>query len=162
MKYINEDKTLITLPVPMGNTVYQVAAKCGDFCTFQQELFDKIFPPVKEGRCGVDKPCHTVEWNVYKIVLKFSNMEYVLENWETWVFPTEEAAQQRMKEIVEGNRKKMRDLGFAIREDGYGLMEGNGNEEVRSGKEIHNATSFGCCGNAENDRPFEDGENPYD
>lgn len=125
MKFINEDKTVITLPVPLGSTVYQVVTNCGDFCTFQQELFDKVFPPTKEGRCGVGKPCHTVEWNVYKPTLKFSNMEFILENWGIWVFPTEEAAQQRMKEVVEGNRKKMQDLGFALRENGYGMVKEN-------------------------------------
>lgn len=132
MKFINENKTIITLPVPLGSTVYQVATKCGDFCTFQQKLFDKVFPPVKEGRCGVDKPCHTVEWNIYKPTLKFSNMEYVLENWGIWVFATEEAAKQRMKEVLENNRKKMQELGFAIRDkDGYGFIgEVSENEEI--------------------------------
>lgn len=132
-KFINEDQTVITLPVPLGSTVYQVATKCGDFCTFQQELFDKIFPPVKEGRCGVDKPCHTVEWNVYKSALEFSNMEFILENWGVWVFPSEEAAQQRMKEIVDANRKKMRELGFSVREDGYGLTPDMDGEESPEG-----------------------------
>lgn len=121
-EYINDEKTIITLPVPLGSTVYQVTTKCGDFCTFQQDLFDKIFPPTEKGRCGVKKPCHTVPYQIYKSKLKFHNMEFVLENWETWVFPTEEAAERRMKEIVEGNRKKMLELGFALREDGYGLV----------------------------------------
>lgn len=122
MKYISDDKRVITLPVPLGSTLYQVATECGDFCLFQQERFDKIFPPTKEGRCAKDMPCHTMEWNVYKIVLKFSNIEFVLENWEKWVFPSEEAAQQRMKDVVESNRKKMQELGFAIREDGYSFV----------------------------------------
>lgn len=122
MRYLNEEKTVITLPVPLGTTVYQVTTGCGDFCTFQQELFDKAFPPVKEGRCGKDKPCHTAEGNVYKHTLKFSNLEYVLNNWGVWVFPDEEDAKRRMKEVVENNRKKMRELGFSIREDGYGLV----------------------------------------
>lgn len=131
MKFINEDKTVITLPVPLGSTIYQVSTKCGDFCTFQQELFDKIFPPTKEGRCGKEKPCHAVEAIIYKKKLEFSNMEYVLKNWETWFFLTEDAAEQRMKEVVEANRKKMLELGFNLRDDGYGLIgEVSKHEEV--------------------------------
>lgn len=123
MKYLNDDKTVITLPVPLGTELFQVTTRCGDFCTFQEELFDKHFPPIKEGRCGQDKPCHTVYWHVYKIKLKFSNLETVLEQYGTWIFPTEEAAQKRAAEIVERNRKTMRELGFSMTDVGHGFTD---------------------------------------
>lgn len=127
MKYINEEKTVIALPVPLGTTLYQVTTKCGDFCTWQEGRFDKAFPPTKKGRCGCDKPCHTVEWHIYKITLSFSNMEYVLNNFGTWVFVNKKEAERRSTEIVENNRNTMKQLGFEMREDGYGLVNENEN-----------------------------------
>lgn len=130
MKYINEDKTIITLPVPLGTTLYQVTTGCGDFCMWQEDRFNKVFPPIKEGRCGHDKPCHTVEWHIYKITLAFHNMEYMLNNFGTWVFASRKEAEKRSTEIVENNRNLMRQYGFEMRKDGYGLTKEATNETL--------------------------------
>lgn len=123
MRYLNEEKTVITLPVPLGTELYQVETRCGDFCTFQEKHFDKCFPRVKGGRCGVGMPCHTVPWSVSKLTLDFSNIEWVLKDYGTRIFPTKKQAEKRMAEIITDNRVAMRVMGFNMRDDGHSMQE---------------------------------------
>lgn len=130
MKYINDEKTVITLPVPLGTELYQVTTTCGDFCTWQEAWFDKVFPPTSDGRCGCDKPCHTVNWNIYTLKLAFHNMGYVLDNFGKSIFATKEEAEKRANEIVETNRQIMKTLLFKMDERGYGRVKEDADETV--------------------------------
>ena len=115
-KFINEDKTVITLPVPLGSTLYTVGT------VWQQKRFSELYSPVKEQQSGYNH-MEPVDWYIKKISFAFSNMEYVFENWGTWVFATEEEAKRRSKEVKEKIRMDMLEKGYVFREDGsYSLF----------------------------------------
>ena len=120
MDYIDETKTVITLPVPLGTVLYTFDTKCGDFCTFQREKFDQLYEPTPKGRCGRHKLCHTRLGSVSTVVLELSNIEFVLKDFGTWVFQSEEEARQKMEQIVSKNVSTMKQLGFKMNESGYG------------------------------------------
>lgn len=120
MDYINEEKTIITLPVPLGSTLYTPVTSCGDFCYFQKELFDSTFPPVKGSRCSHQMPCHTKSCTVRRFIFSFQNMETVLRDYGTWIFASKEEAAEKGERYITENRDKMRELGFFVAEDGYG------------------------------------------
>ena len=119
MQYINEDKTIITLPVPLGSELYAVYTQCGDFCSMQKRAFDKHFLPVPDGRCDRNMPCHTRNGTIDKIIFSLANIERVLNDFGTWIFATEKEAEERRAEIVKQHRKAMRELGFKMKENGY-------------------------------------------
>lgn len=121
-QFIGDDGKTINLPVPIGTDTFFVSTTCGNFCCWQQELFDEKFPPKTDGRCGYHKPCHTIAWHIYKNPLGFNNMNHVLETWGERTFATVEEADARMKEIIEANRKTMRDMGFYVGLDGNGAI----------------------------------------
>lgn len=121
-KYINNDKTIINLPVPLGTVLYCVVLKCGDFCHWQKQKFNKTF---ERSQCFAESPCHTVNWHIYEMPLKLSNIEYVLKDFGVWLFTDKREAERVAAEIIEKNRKTMSNHGFMMTEDGYGLIKEN-------------------------------------
>ena len=121
-RFISDDKKVISLPVPLGTTVFTVGTSCGHFCYWQQKLFDEHFPNKENGHCSVYMPCHTIPWGIYVHELKFSNMQTILDTWGDRTFATREEAEDRMKTIVEANRTKMRELGFQVDLNGNGYL----------------------------------------
>ena len=123
MQYINEDKTIITLPVPLGSILYQPVISCGDFCLFQKERFDVMFPPdEKESRCIRAVPCHTHTCTISQFTFTLNNLDDVLNDFGKWCFLSEQEAMQKGEEIIRENRTKMKEFGFRMNEDGYGKL----------------------------------------
>lgn len=112
---------ILSLPVQLGSELYEVSTNCGNFCYFQKDLFNRCFPVNVGGHCGRDKPCHTVEWNIYKICFSLSNIEMVLEDFGVWIFSSEEEARARQREVLKSHRETMRSLGFEMRADGVAI-----------------------------------------
>lgn len=121
-KFFNDDKTVLTLPVPLGTTIYSVSLKCGDFCHWQSKNFHS---KNTDGtlKCDVNSPCHTVKWHVYKNVFTLSNIEWVLNNYGQWIFDNKAEAESKAESVIKHNRKTMSNLGFMMTDSGYGLIE---------------------------------------
>ena len=115
---VHKEKYTIEIPVPLGTTVYEYMTTCGDFCTFDDEKFDKIFPPKPEGRCSRQMPCHTVYKGVRELKLTLDNVGYILRLWNDSIFETKEEAENKGLEVIEEHRKKMVELGFELTEEG--------------------------------------------
>lgn len=124
MNYANDERFLSELLVPLGSKIYHVVTKCGGFCVNQRSLLDEVIPPETRVRCSRELPCHTVPWHIHENVVNLANAGTVADEYGKWIFSTYEEAESRMREVVEQNRKTMRELGFILREDGYGLVEG--------------------------------------
>ena len=122
MKYISDDKRVITLPVPLGSTLYMVGTE------WQQKRFDEIYSPMKEPQSGYGH-MEPVDWYIGKISFAFSNMEYVFENWGTWVDATEEEARLRNEEVKDRNKTRMLEKGYVFREDGSYSLFGDWGDE---------------------------------
>lgn len=116
-RFVSEDKKTINLPVELGTTLFLAETKCGDFCLFQKELFNKHFPD--NDRCGSEKICHTRKFRISEFEFTLANLTWVLENWETKCFTTQEAAEEALSKKIQSNIEKMRALGFKVDEDGY-------------------------------------------
>ena len=125
-RFLNDDKTKITLPVPLGATVYSYSLKCCDACLFQQEKFDETFPKAKyPERCGT-LPCNTIFNGTYSTVFAFFNMETVLSQWGTRFFATEKEAEQQGLALTKRYRTQMESMGFediAIPSQTYVIFE---------------------------------------
>lgn len=118
-RFISRNKKTIALPVPLGTEIYIVRTKCGDFCMFQKEKFDALYPPTEEGRCSHSLLCHTKGLNPQKTELKIENI-HILSEWGDRVFVNKDDAIKRTDEIVKENINKLRELGFYVDENGYG------------------------------------------
>ncbi|MDF2880130.1 MAG: hypothetical protein K0R54_687 [Clostridiaceae bacterium] len=121
MNFISEDKKQITLPVELGQTVYRFNTNCCDACLFQKELFDKLFPKTIDGRCGMDKSCHTRFRGTEHIILTLDNLGWILNNWNLKVFKTEKEAEEKGKAFVLEHIKKFKELGFSLDKNGYSI-----------------------------------------
>ena len=81
-EFINENKTIINLPIPLGSTFYVIHTRCGDFCRFQRNLFNKIVPPTNgKGRCDSDLLCHSIRCEPEERILTLDNINWFLNNW---------------------------------------------------------------------------------
>lgn len=125
--FISEDKMTINLPVPIGSIVYVVSTNCGDFCMFQKEKFDAIFPKKAYkpniDRCGWDKLCQTRMGNILEKEVTIKNLDFILDNWNVNCFKTREEAENVARARVAMNVETMSKLGFAMREDGYSTTD---------------------------------------
>lgn len=121
MEYLSEDKRTIKLPVPLGSIVYEAVTKCGDFCLFQERKFDSIFPKNgKDSHCGKEKPCHTISRGCKELPLTLNNLGAILEDWDVWYFATKKEAEEASAKIAAEHAARMKELGFFVRDDGYG------------------------------------------
>lgn len=121
--YVSEDKMVITLPIPLGTTLYEIVTTCGDFCYFQEDKFNEIYPKELATRCNRDMPCHTRLHSIKPIEFNLSNIETVLKDFNKWIFTTEDEAKQVAEKIIEKNRKEMLLNGFYLKSDGYGTFK---------------------------------------
>lgn len=124
-KYVSKDKKTINLPFPLGTKLYMPITTCGDFCLYQKDLFNEIFPKDSEnqGRCSRDMPCHTKLHSIKEITFSMSNLEMVLENLDKWIFTSEHEAQRVIEKRLESNRWDMTFNGFHVDNNGYGSYE---------------------------------------
>ena len=129
-EFMNGDKTVITLPVPIGATVYEIKPKCGKFCLMQKELFSKYFPEHEE--CNWDDPCCTKPASFEAIELTFDNLAYVLSRWGKMVFATKDEARFEYILRMHRNREKMEELGFLMEEYGDAIPDENGRALIDS------------------------------
>lgn len=105
----SEDGMTIHLPVPMGSPVYQPSTSCNDACLAYDEKFRKEFP---DADCNKDCPGHVKNPYIQKAVLDFRNLGYVLENWMTRYFPTEETAREYAEETIRKHREQLEKHGI--------------------------------------------------
>lgn len=127
MTYISEDRKVITLPVPLGTTLYEPITTCGDFCLNHKELFDKLYPKNEIGRCDRNMVCHTQLHSIRKFVFELSNIERVLNNFGVWIFETEEEAIEKATKIIHERINTLINQGFNIDEKGYGVRKNANN-----------------------------------
>ena len=132
-EFMNGDKTVITLPVPIGATVYEIKPKCGRFCLMQKELFNKNFPEHEE--CDWEDPCQTRPASFEAIELTFDNLAYVLSRWGKSVFATKDEASFEYILRMNGNRERMEELGFQMDEFGDAIPDENGLALIKSIRE---------------------------
>lgn len=111
-KTCEKEKYNIAIPVPLGTTLYRIHTKCDDQCFRQKEHFDSIWPPTKEGRCGKEMPCHTRKNGIQEFTFTLKNIEWVLNEYGKWVFPSRVEAEIGQEKIIEINKKRMQELGF--------------------------------------------------
>lgn len=117
-KYISNNKKVISLPVPLGTTVYQVNTTCGDFCLFQKENFNNLVPYKEQGRCSNILPCHTIGKEPREIELNINNLS-LLNEWEKTIFESYNEAKDKTKELVHKNIKYLKNNNILIDEKGY-------------------------------------------
>ena len=70
-------------------------------------------------KCSRESPCHTLKHCINSKVLTFSNLETVLDGWGIFYFKTAKEAEEAGNKRVEENIKKLRELGYAIDEQGF-------------------------------------------
>lgn len=111
--FVSGDGITVTLPVPLGSTIYYPSTSCGDFCYRE---------PTKEQRnamrCSMHAPCHVHLKGVLENTLRMENLAFVLGNWGTMYFPTPGEALTYGKNLVESHRREMDELGLPV--DGTG------------------------------------------
>ena len=113
MKTNEEFEYSIKIPVPLGTKVWTFWTDCCHACYFQE----------KENRpacivCSREAPCHTLKHAIQSKVLTFRNLETVLDGWGVFYFKTSIEAEEAGNKRVEENIKKMRELGYAIDDQG--------------------------------------------
>lgn len=121
--FISEDKLTITLPVPLGTKVYSILTKCGDFCMFQKDHFNKTFGEKEGGHCDSLMPCHTRYRQPMEMTVTLDNLSYVLEYWNVKCFATFEEADSVTKTRIAEHVEKMKELGFKVDEKGYSIID---------------------------------------
>lgn len=116
---IKRPQYYISIPVPLGTTLYTYDLKCCDACYFQGKLFEEKFPKNDgEHRCGV-LPCHTRYIRTREIIFTLENVSFVLKYYNKSLFDTPEKAETAGKKLAEDNRITLEKLGFTFDEKGY-------------------------------------------
>ena len=123
-KFISKNRRTISLPVPLGTELYIVTTRCGDYCMFQKEEFDKLIPEKEGGRCSHALPCHTRPLPPRKVTLELNNLE-ILREWKIRVFTTKEAAEEKTLEIINENIKFLEEHNIEVK-DGYSVNKKEG------------------------------------
>lgn len=115
MNFISEDKKTIKLPVPLGTIVYEFTTSCNDACLFQKEKFQELYPRKKgEGLCNKNMPCHTKLHGIQKMVVKLTNLEWILKNWHITIFETENQAKEEGIKFIEKHKNELLKVGLKI------------------------------------------------
>lgn len=113
---VDETKTKIELPIPLGEEFYLVNTTCGDFCLHQRDKFRAEFP----SGCSEYKECHTIGHEPIKLSLTINTMHYLASHSDR-VFLRKDEAKKRTEEIVEYNKEVMRKKQFSIDDKGYSI-----------------------------------------
>lgn len=117
-KFISKNKRTISLPVPLGTELYVVNTRCGDYCLFQKEEFNKLISEEEGGRCTHNLPCHTRPLAPRKVILGINNLE-LLNEWKKRVFTNKEDAEQKTIEIINENIKFLKEHNIKVDKNGY-------------------------------------------
>lgn len=107
----NNFKYTIPIPVPLGERVWTFRTDCCDACHFQQRE-NKVIA------CSRNSPCHTKKYSIEPVTVKYENLRDIVENWEKFYFYTSREAEEAGNKLVAANIKKMRELGYAVDENG--------------------------------------------
>lgn len=111
-QYISEDKKQIFLPVPLESDLYEINLCCEDQCIHYKKEFDKHFPPIPEGRCAYNMPCHTKLHHIDSYKLTLNNIGHVLKNWNKTIFATKESAEFAGISRINTNKQRLKRLGI--------------------------------------------------
>lgn len=115
---VDETKTKIELPIPLGEEFYLVNTTCGDFCLHQRDKFRAEFP----SGCSEYKECHTIGHEPIKLSLTINTMHYLASHSDR-VFLRKDEAKKRTEEIVEYNKEVMRKKQFSLDDKGYSIAD---------------------------------------
>lgn len=112
---ISEDKKIITLPVPLGTTVYTFNTRCNDACTFQKDKINQMESIDKmQISCSQDAICHIKLIGTLCESLTLRNLYYILPDWGTKWFATEDEAFAAGTKLVEEHKNRMAKLGLEL------------------------------------------------
>ncbi len=111
--FISNDKKSITLPITFGEFAFLFSTDCNNACISQKEKFRELFPSRENWCCGT-MPCHVYERPIVKIKLEWSKLDFILGEWGTSVFETEEEAREAMEKLIKKNKQTLLDLGLLI------------------------------------------------
>ena len=101
----------IFIPVPLGEKVYTFWTKCCDAC-YLQHRYNKAIS------CHRTSPCHTRKHKIASVILSYDNLKEVLDGWGVFYFATSKEAEAEGNARILRNIRKMRDLGYAVDDDG--------------------------------------------
>lgn len=101
----------IPIPVPLGTTVYTFWTDCGNACAFQKRDPQLI-------KCSRESPCHTKKKSVTPVTLGYDNLKTILDGWNVFYFRTSKEAEEAGNMRVAHNIQTMRELGYAVDDDG--------------------------------------------
>ena len=108
---MNEDKTVIYLPVPMESLVYTPMYRCNDACSHYGQQFREAFP---DARCTWECPGHIKVHGVKHALLTYQNLGKVLEGWMTRYFPTKGQAREFAEKVVQEHKELMEQHGIPV------------------------------------------------
>lgn len=111
MANTNDFQHHIAIPVPLGEHVYTFWTRCCDACSMQHR-HNKVIS------CKRTSPCHTIKYRITPIRLTYENLQDVLENWGTFYFSSSSEAEAAGNKRIQDNILAMRDLGYAVDDDG--------------------------------------------
>lgn len=120
--FLDKNKKTINLPIAIGDTFYMTHTTCGNFCLYNKELFDKLYPDNTK-RCNSKNLCHTVKLETTECKLDWNNIILVLENWNTRCFKTKNEAELYINTQIEYRRNKLISMGFLVNENGQGYNQ---------------------------------------
>jgi hypothetical protein len=112
----NDFKHSISIPVPIGETVWTFWTDCCGACYFQPRDNTPI-------RCDAFAPCHTFIHTIQPVELKYSNLETILRLWGKKYFYTENEARNAVEKLTKEHIDQMRKLGYKINDDGTAEKE---------------------------------------
>ena len=99
------------IPVPLGENVYTFWSKCCDACTMQHRHNKAI-------SCRRTSPCHTLKYKIAPVTLSYDNLKEIIDDWGTFYFASPKEAEEAGNARILSNIQKMRDLGYAVDNDG--------------------------------------------
>lgn len=110
----------IAIPVPLGSTIYEYSTECCNACYIQKEhrAYVKTLPNTRDLGCSKKAPCHTQFLGVREMTFTLDNIKYVLDHWGDTLFATYDEAFQIGKELTAAHIKEMRDMGYAVADNG--------------------------------------------
>ena len=106
--FISKNKKQINLPVPLDTDVWTFHTTCKDICYSHEKEFKKEFP---DATCNTFSPCHTNLIGIKPVTLNLSNLAFILPNWGTLYFSTEEEALTAGKQLIENHIAILKEKG---------------------------------------------------
>ena len=115
-KFLNEKKTQINLPVPIGGTVWRMCLSCDDAC---RRWTNRSVAHNFGLRCEMRSVCHTIAREPAEIKVTEDNLFNILTYWGEIYFATQEEAEKETKKVATDNIATMRKYGFFVTDHGY-------------------------------------------